>query len=272
MTVRPICGRRIEGRRAAPAARAATALAAASSLALLAPGTAAVAAVPGPANGVGSLPAATILSRAASALASRPSVEISGSVALGPAKIGFTVRSAARGRDAAGTITIATGRTVTGPVRFVEVGTTAFLEAPAAFWRQAFASTKSTASGAGAGAAVAALAGKWISITGTEARSFTGGLGGLTDPGQFARSILSPGAKLKKGPTTTVSGTRVVPITTGPGAVVDVALDGPPLPVEVHGAVSLGALSVSVEAAISYPAALAIVAPAGAVPLSSVTG
>ncbi|HUY29784.1 MAG TPA: hypothetical protein VMV02_02165 [Acidimicrobiales bacterium] len=227
---------------------------------------------PSGANGVGSLPAAKILARSARALAARTAIDVAGSIGIAGEGVSFDVRSAARGRDVAGTITTRAGGKVIGPIRFVALPGTVYLDAPAAFWRQAITSMKGAPTGAAATAAVSALSGTWIAVGGAQARTFTTGFGGLTEPGKFAQNLLSGAGSLAKHAPTIVRGQRAVPVVTGQGATIYVALDGAPLPIEVRGTVALGALSVSTVAAISYPATQHIVAPAGARSLAAVAG
>lgn len=225
---------------------------------------------PRAANGVGALPVAQVLSKSAQALAGVDALVVTGSLRLGPESVAFDVRSTARGRDVSGTITIRAAKKVVGPVRFVALTSSLYLEAAAPFWNQELSSSKTAPTGATASAIVARLAGHWIEITGARAKSFADGFGSLTEPGKFAQSLLSGSGTLVKGTPRSLRGQQVIPITSSKGGTIFVALDGPPLPIEINGSAPLGSSSVSAIAVMSYPSKLAIAAPAGALTLTQV--
>jgi len=232
-------------------------------------GGAAAASTPGP-NGIDALPPRAVLARSARALAAQSAVDVVGSIRLGSETVSFDLRSAARGRAVAGRITVRSGALVTGPVRFVVVRGVLYLDAPAAFWRQAIRAMRGAPGGATAAADIAALASRWISVGGAQASNFAAGFGGLTRPGELARSLVSGAEARHALPPTTVRGRRALPVTTASGATVYVALVGEPLPLEIRGSVSLGSAWVSAVAAVSYPAAQHVVAPAGALTVAQV--
>lgn len=225
---------------------------------------------PRAANGVASLPARAVLTKSAEALATVRTLAVDGSLRAGRESITFRVRSTRRGKAVAGTLTVRTGAKVIGPVSFVDLTSSLYLEAAAPFWRQEITASKRAPTTAEAVVLAAKLAGHWIEITGAEARSFSSGFGGLTQPGKFAQSLLSGSGTLTKKAPQLLDGRRVLPIASSEGATIFVALSGAPLPVEISGSSSLGSSSVSVVALIGYPSRLEIRAPAGALTLGAV--
>ncbi|MCU1495827.1 MAG: hypothetical protein JWO62_3591 [Acidimicrobiaceae bacterium] len=221
-------------------------------------------------NGVGSLPANEVLAKAAQAVARENAIVVVGSLRLGTEAITFSVRSTERGADVSGSLTVRAGAKVVGPVKFIAFPSVLYLEAGTAFWRQAISSAKSAPTGATAAEIVAKLSDRWIKITGTQAKSFAAGFGGLTDPGKFAQSLLSGNGTLVKSTPRVVRGHEVLPITSSQGGTIYVDLTGPPVPIAISGKAALGSSSVAANAAMSYPTKLAITAPAGAVTLAAI--
>jgi hypothetical protein len=221
-------------------------------------------------NGVGALPASEILKKAASALASVGTLEVKGALHAGPEGINFSVKSTARGKDVSGTISIHTTTTSLGPVHFIAIGSVLYLEAAAAFWRQEITSGKNAPTGAALTTIVDKSAGRWIEITGAEAKSFASGFGDLTEPGKFAQSLLSGSDTWAKGTPTTRRGHQVLPIISSTSGTIYVSLTGAPLPMEIMGSVAIGTASVSTDVTIGYPASLAIAAPKGAVTFATI--
>ncbi len=223
------------------------------------------------ATGIASLPASAILTRSAAALAHENAIAITGSMNLGPETIVLSVRSTSRGAKVAGDIDIKSGATNSGAVHFVDVGGNVYLEAAAPFWRQEMASSVSSApAGAVETAVLSKLAGHWIEIGGAEAKSFSSGFGGLTEPGKFAQGLLTGNGKLTKGAPRVLRGRRVLPIASSAGGTIYVSLTGAPLPRGIVGTQIAGGKRVSADVAFSYPTSLAITPPSGALTLSQI--
>lgn len=223
------------------------------------------------ATGIASLPASAILTRSAAALAHENAIAITGSMNLGPETIVLSVRSTSRGAKVAGDIDIKSGATNSGTVHFVDVGGNVYLEAAAPFWRQEMASSGSSApAGAVETAVLSKLAGHWIEIGGAEAKSFSSGFGGLTEPGKFAQGLLTGNGKLTKGAPRVLRGRRVLPIASSAGGTIYVSLSGAPLPLGIVGTQIAGGKRVSADVAFSYPTSLAITPPSGALTLSQI--
>ena len=223
------------------------------------------------ATGIASLPASAILTRSAAALAHENAIAITGSMNLGPETIVLSVRSTSRGAKVAGDIDIKSGATNSGAVHFVDVGGNVYLEAAAPFWRQEMASSVSSApAGAVETAVLSKLAGHWIEIGGAEAKSFSSGFGGLTEPGKYAQGLLTGNGKLTKGAPRVLRGRRVLPIASSAGGTIYVSLSGAPLPRGIVGTQIAGGKRVSADVAFSYPTSLAITPPSGALTLSQI--
>jgi len=219
-------------------------------------GSTAGAAVMAAGNGIDSLTASQAIAASATALKAEPDILISGTITESGKSVGIDVEASHKGADAAGRIdsqSKAIG--FVGTIGFVTLPGKLFIDGGAALWTQAFAGSGLTA--AQEAKLVHLVANHWVELTGSDAKSFAGGLGSLTDPAQLAAALTTGNGKLTKGAPTVVRHESVLPITSSKGGTLYLALDGPPVPVELISTIPSKKADVTFE----YPSTLSIHAP-----------
>ena len=192
-----------------------TATSTASTTSSSAPAAAASSATPSPSaaastTGLASRSATEIVAATQKALASAPSVRVSGQATSDGATTKIDLRLK---RDAGATGTIVVKN---GTLSIVRVGKVAYLKGDRKFYTAA----------AGAQSAQL-LAGKWIKVR-SSSSSFASFLA-FTDLTTFGDQVTKPTGTVRKGAVRTVDGQRGIEVTDGDGVLV-VALDGPAYP------------------------------------------
>ena len=165
-------------------------------------------------NGVAAKSPEQIVRAASSAITHAKSVHVSGSITIGgvPLRLDLTLVSGKGGR----------GQMSEGGLSFqiIDIDNTVYIEGSPAFWSHFGGST-----------AAKLLQGRWLKAPATGQFA---SIAELTNMQQLLGNLLLKHGSLSKGPTTTVRGQRVVPVTgTAAGGVLYVATTGKPYPVEV---------------------------------------
>ncbi|MDA8291046.1 MAG: hypothetical protein M0Z33_05115 [Actinomycetota bacterium] len=241
-------------RRIPPTARGAVTAVAAAAVAAAALGGPALGATPAP---TASLPAATIVKESEAALTAARTFTLSGTIREASATLTVEVASADGGAEARGVLDSSSASAgFLGRFAYITIRKTSYIRAGAPFWRQAVG-TGAGLTAAQAAKAATALANRWIAF-GASYGNF--GVGTLTDPRSLANGIFANVGSVRKGRPTTVRGVHAIPIVSTKGGTLYVALDGPPLPIELSGT-SGGA---SGHVVFGYPKTVRVNAPTGA--------
>lgn len=204
-----------------------------------------------------SLTAAAIVKQSEAAFGARRTFALSGTVREGTATISFEVASADGGAEARGVLrTNGTSVGFLGALSYVTIAKTTYLRGNGAFWRSELA-TGAGLTAKQAAKAATSLASHWV-VAGADAHTL--GLGSLTSPRSLASGIFAGVGVVRKGRPTTVHKVRALPLVARAGGTLYVALDGPPLPLELTG--KGGGASGTVV--FSYPARVQVSTPTGA--------
>jgi hypothetical protein len=168
-------------------------------------------------NGVASLPAAQILSRAQGALKKAPSVHLKGTVTTDGQRLTLDLRSSDKGGR--GTLT-QSGQTI----EVLRIGSTVYIKANAEFWR---------AQTGGNAAATELLKGKYLKGPISDPKMAS--IAQLTQIDQYTKELLSPKGTVTKGQRKTVRGTEAIAITVAgkDGGTLYVATRGEPYPLQI---------------------------------------
>jgi len=215
----------------------------------------------------GSLPAARIVRLSEVALAKQRTFVLAGTIRSGAAIIGLRLVSGDGGAVSEGVLdSNAKSVGFVGTIRYIAVHGTFFVDAAAPFWGQ-FVTAGASLSSAQAAKIVAALSGRWIVLGPSYTKSLTHDLGALTSPRSVATGVLQNQGTVVKRKETMLHGVRALPLSSSGGGTLYVALDGPPLPLQISG--SGGGTSGRIV--FSYPKSVRIAPPRGARTLAQVT-
>lgn len=212
-------------------------------------------------GGVGALPPATAVAKAAAGVRRADTLVLTGKLRLATGTFAFDVSSASHGAAARGVfVSHSPSVGFVGRIDFVERRGAVYLHAGRPFWAKEVAKGAKSLTAVQKATAAHLLASHWIEMTGTSARAMEAGIGPLTRPSDFAAQLLSGRTlgRLRKGRLTHLRGKLVVPITSSKGGTLYVAARGPVRPVALVTKTGAGHGTVL----FSYPAHLAVSAPA----------
>jgi len=215
----------------------------------------------------GSLPAARIVTLSKAALSGERTLALAGTIRHGTAAVAIKLESGRNGAVSRGVLD-SNSKSVgfLGPLAYVAIGKTLYVHAAGLFWQQ-FVTPGSGLTAPQAAKIIKALSARWIVLGPAYAKTLTSALGALTNPRSVASAVLANGGSVSKRRPTKVRGVLALPIVSGGGGTLYVALHGPPLPIEVSG--SGGGSSGTVV--FTYPKSVHITAPRGARTLAAVT-
>jgi hypothetical protein len=210
-------------------------------------------------NGIGSLPPATAVAHAESALAKVNVFTLTGFLKKGTARIGYHIASSARGKRIEVSLDAnkAAGVGFTGTMRLIRITNSYYIDGSSQVWKSIIGSSVSPA-------VLAVLSNRWIEMPTGEGSSAFQSFDQLASPGELAKTLL--GAKnvttLTMSRPTIYHHQSVVAITNAKaaGATLYIALNGQPLPVAAVATSS----TLSEAFDFAYPKSLAIVVPPGA--------
>lgn len=214
----------------------------------------------------------TIVARAAASVRRENAFVIVGSIRQGKDDIGIDIASSGHGAVSRGSLVSRTaGVGFVGGIDFVERGAVVYLKAGSAFWDSQLAKG-APLSPAEMKVVTHLLSNHWIELTGSSAAIIRSGLGQLTSPAAFTKSLLSPGSlgTLTKGAPTTFHGHRALPVHSSKGGTIFVSMTGAPLPLGIVASGAGGSAKASGTVAFAYPRSVAIGIPTGAKTLQEI--